>query len=90
MDFDYSSNEKHIPYICIDREPKTREDTVFISSNHYQGAFEATEELIHVGCKHPLIVMHDRKSTSTKKNGSTALRMLLKKIIFPFLLKNIY
>ena len=63
FDFDYSSNEKHIPYICIDREPKTREDTVFISSNHYQGAFEATEELIHVGCKHPLIVMHDRKST---------------------------
>nr|WP_270218632.1 LacI family DNA-binding transcriptional regulator [Enterococcus lactis] len=67
FDFDYSSNEKHIPYICIDREPKTREDTVFISSNHYQGAFEATEELIHVGCKHPLIVMHGRKSTSTKE-----------------------
>lgn len=70
FDFDSSPSDKHIPYICIDREPKTREDTVFISSNHYQGAFEAGEKLINVGCKQPVIAMHNRKSTSTKERFS--------------------
>lgn len=70
FDFDSSPSDKHIPYICIDREPKTREDTVFISSNHYQGAFEAAEKLIDVGCKQPVIAMHNRKSTSTKERFS--------------------
>lgn len=42
-----------IPYICIDREPLKKEKTIVISSNHYQGAFEATESLINNGCKHP-------------------------------------
>lgn len=87
FDFDYSSSNKHIPYICIDREPKNREETVFISSNHYQGAFEATEELINAGCKQPLIAMHNRKSTSTKErlNG---FKDALKKNNFSFSSKN--
>ncbi|MGX7149911.1 LacI family DNA-binding transcriptional regulator [Enterococcus ureasiticus] len=65
--FDSSSAEKKIPYICIDREPKKKEDTVFISSNHYQGAFESAEELIREGCQHPVIAMHNQKSTSAKE-----------------------
>ena len=65
--FDYSHAHKNIPYICIDREPKNRYNTIFISSNHYQGAFEATEELLIGGCKYPIITMHKRKSSSGKE-----------------------
>ncbi|WP_251867508.1 LacI family DNA-binding transcriptional regulator [Enterococcus malodoratus] len=65
--FDYTRSEKDIPYICIDREPKDKDSTVFISSNHYQGAFEATEALIHSGCKSPVIAMHARRSSSGKE-----------------------
>ncbi|ALS36943.1 LacI family transcriptional regulator [Enterococcus rotai] len=67
FEFTSSSAEKKIPYICIDREPKKKEDTVFISSNHYQGAFESAEELIQTGCQHPVIAMHNQKSTSAKE-----------------------
>lgn len=65
--FDYSKSEKDIPYICIDREPKNNKETIFISSNHYQGAFEATEALIHSGSRQPVIAMHKRKSSSAKE-----------------------
>ncbi|MCB5955353.1 LacI family DNA-binding transcriptional regulator [Enterococcus sp. CWB-B31] len=69
--FNYSRPEKNIPYICIDREPKVKSDTIFISSNHYQGAFEATEQLIAAGCQNPVIAMHSRKSPSAleRENG---------------------
>jgi LacI family transcriptional regulator len=59
----YSNANKAIPYICVNREPKNIEDTIFIVSNNYQGAFEATEELINMGCKHPVIALHERQST---------------------------
>lgn len=57
---------KQIPYICIDREPKDKSKTVFISSNHYQGAFEATEILL-ASCQQPVIAQHNRQSTSAKE-----------------------
>ncbi|MBC1727335.1 LacI family transcriptional regulator [Listeria seeligeri] len=83
--FEETDAEKNIPYVCIDREPKEKKNTIFISSNHYQGAFDATELLISAGCKSPLIVMHSRKSPSAlgredgffdalKKNNITASR----------------
>lgn len=65
--FDYSQSEKKIPYICIDREPLDKKNTIFISSNHYQGAFEATETLIQAGVTHPVIIMDKRKSPSAKE-----------------------
>lgn len=55
------------PYICIDREPVHHADTVFISSNHYQGAFEATESLFKSGAHFPIIVRYNRRSTSSKE-----------------------
>lgn len=66
-----SHTQKNIPYVCIDREPKDKENTIFISSNHYQGAFEATEVLVAAGCKFPIIAMHPRKSPSAqeRENG---------------------
>lgn len=76
----FDKENKNIPYVCIDREPVNKSDTIFISSNHYQGGFEATEKLISIGCKYPIIVTHNRKSSSSverlegfkdalKKNG---------------------
>ncbi|MBC1959451.1 LacI family transcriptional regulator [Listeria welshimeri] len=65
--FNYSNAENGIPYVCIDRQPEDKKDTIFISSNHYQGAFEATEALIHAGAKSPVIFMHSRQSSSAKE-----------------------
>lgn len=59
--------ERKIPYICIDRKPKIQEDTVFISSNHYQGGFIATEELIESGCDNLLMILHQEISSSAKE-----------------------
>lgn len=84
FEFDYSSSNKQIPYICIDREPKQKSNTIFISSNHYQGAMEATEQLISTGCTHPVIAMYTTTSSSSiarlngfkdalKKNGLSYL-----------------
>lgn len=83
FEFDSSSAEKKIPYICIDREPKKKENTIFISSNHYQGAFESAEELIHEGCLHPIIAMHNQKSTSAKERLK-GFKDALKKNSIPF------
>lgn len=65
FEFEHSSSVKQIPYICIDREPKQKEKTIFISSNHYQGAQAATQQLILSGCKHPVIAMYTQNSSSS-------------------------
>ncbi|MBO1306266.1 LacI family DNA-binding transcriptional regulator [Enterococcus sp. 669A] len=67
FEFQVQNDKKTIPYICIDREPKEKNKTVFVSSNHYQGAFEAAEHLLQQGVKHPIIVMHQRNSSSAKE-----------------------
>ncbi|ALB28511.1 LacI family DNA-binding transcriptional regulator [Companilactobacillus heilongjiangensis] len=54
-----------IPFVCIDREPKDKQNTVFISSDHYQGAVEATNSLFEAGCKFPIIASHSRTSSSS-------------------------
>jgi len=81
--FDEYQSEKKIPYICIDREPKNKDHTIFISSNHYQGAFEATEELIKSGCNHPVIALYKRISTSSKERFK-GFKDALKKNNFTF------
>lgn len=67
--FKFESNIKNIPYICIDREPKNFNDTVFISSNHYQGAMDATNYLINKGAK-KLLIVSDHVSTSSQSRLS--------------------
>src|SRR5699024_6142271 len=54
------------PYVCIDREPKDN-NNIFISSDHYQGAYEATKKLISNGSLKPAIVMHKNYSSSAKE-----------------------
>ncbi|MEO1769577.1 substrate-binding domain-containing protein [Candidatus Enterococcus ferrettii] len=60
-----------------------KKNTIFISSNHYQGAFEATETLIQNGVTHPVIVMHKRKSPSAKERYN-GFKDALKKNNFSF------
>jgi len=66
--FSYKSlnPNKHIPYVCIDREPKDN-NNIFISSDHYQGAYEATKKLVSNGSLKPAIVMHKNYSSSAKE-----------------------
>lgn len=65
--FSFSGHHKKVPYICIDREPADSNDTIFISSNHYQGSFEATEELIRSGSKCPCIITKKQTTTSSRE-----------------------
>lgn len=55
---------KNLPIIYIDREPKSAEKTIYISSDHYQGAKEATSLLLNNGAKHPAFLNHSRMSSS--------------------------
>lgn len=59
-------SEKAIPYICIDREPVDKSNTIFISSDHFEGAYIATQHLIDQNCLHPVCIFENLKSTSTK------------------------
>lgn len=67
QEFEYPYADKGIPFICIDRQPKEKAETIFISSNHYQGAFEATEALLQAKVKQPLIIMYGRQSSSAQE-----------------------
>lgn len=63
FDYDsFSNSDKIIPYVCINSEPKNKDKTITITSDNYQGAFEAAEELIKNGSKNPVITVHERQS----------------------------
>ncbi|MFC6182074.1 LacI family DNA-binding transcriptional regulator [Lactiplantibacillus daowaiensis] len=64
FDIEQAALPTTIPYVCIDREPKQRADTVFIAANHYQGAFDATEALLQRGCQRPIMALHAQLSSS--------------------------
>lgn len=63
-EFEFKSINKNIPYICIDREPKDTKDTIFISSDHYNGALNATNSLFIQGSKNPAIIQYNYKSST--------------------------
>lgn len=66
-----------LPYICIDREPLNKKNTIFISSDHFDGGYKATSELIKHGCKNPAIAMvKDRESTSSNLRFAGFLKAL--------------
>lgn len=65
--FRFESTIKKIPYICIDREPKDFNDTIFVSSNHYQGALDATNYLIQHGSKHPIFIFNKISTASNDR-----------------------
>ena len=76
--FELKNVNSDFPLICIDRMPKNPESTIFISSNHYQGAFEATELLLSKGCKNPCIALR-RKTSSASRERLKGFRDALKK-----------
>ena len=76
--FELENINSDFPLICIDRMPKNPESTIFISSNHYQGAFEATELLLSKGCKNLCVALH-RKISSASQERLTGFKDALKK-----------
>ena len=76
--FELENINSDFPLICIDRMPKNPESTIFISSNHYQGAFEATEILLSKGCRNLCIALH-RKTSSASRERLTGFKDALKK-----------
>ena len=76
--FELGNINSDFPLICIDRMPKNPESTIFISSNHYQGAFEATELLLSKNCKNLCIALH-RKTSSASRERLKGFKDALKK-----------
>lgn len=71
------------PLICIDRKPKDTASTILIESNHYQGGFLATEELITKGCRNIAIIIH-RDFLSSSKERLQGYKDALEKYAIPF------
>ena len=76
--FELENINSNFPLICIDRMPKNPESTIFISSNHYQGAFEATELLLSKGCRKLCIALR-RKTSSTSRERLKGFKDAFKK-----------
>lgn len=64
--FSFDNKITNIPYICIDRKPANFSETVYISSDHYNGAINATNLLISNGSLKPIIVLKKYLSISSK------------------------
>ncbi|SDQ02509.1 LacI family DNA-binding transcriptional regulator [Carnobacterium viridans] len=79
-----------IPIVYIDREPNDSVNSIFISSDHYQAAYTATSHLIRQGCKHPVLLLYDRASSSSEKRLSGFLDALKENHIFSSLEENIF
>lgn len=81
--FKFQSSLKEIPYICIDREPENFHNTVFISSNHYQGGLDATNYLFNRGSQFPAIIV--KKINSSTKSRIAGFKEALKNHQIKFL-----
>ena len=57
---------RDIPIVCIDRKPKDHSEAYYVESDHYSGGYQATEELIHQGCKH-IAILSRNKSLSVNR-----------------------
>lgn len=68
---------RDIPIVCIDRKPKNHNNVYYVESNHYNGGYQATEELIKQGCKRIAIVSRN-KTLSVNKQRLEGYRQALK------------
>lgn len=85
FDFTTPTNaSKIIPYICIDRAPKNEDDTIFISSDHYEGAFIATKQLIESGSSLPIFVKHNNRTSTSQVERFKGFKDALAKHRIPF------
>ncbi|WP_311407675.1 LacI family DNA-binding transcriptional regulator, partial [Liquorilactobacillus uvarum] len=60
--FDASILSSSMPVVCIDRKPNDKK-TLFVSSNHYQGAVIATMELLKAGTQPVLFKVSGNSSS---------------------------
>lgn len=58
---------RKIPIVCIDRKPKNHSNAYYVESNHYEGGYMATEELIKKGCQRIAIVSRDKTLSVNKQ-----------------------
>lgn len=77
----HSYSDNPIPYLCIDREPAELANTIFISSDHFKGAYQATRYLLEQQCQYPIMLTHPRKSTSSNARKKGFLKALEEKQI---------
>ncbi|MGY3778039.1 LacI family DNA-binding transcriptional regulator [Isobaculum melis] len=87
-EFGSTAINKKTPLICIDRKPKDTKSTILIESDHYQGGFLATEELISKGCHNIAIIIH-RDFLSSSKERLLGYQNALKKYQIPFKEENV-
>ncbi|MBS0938024.1 LacI family DNA-binding transcriptional regulator [Lactiplantibacillus plantarum] len=57
FELDQTDSTNQIPYVCVDRQPQDQSQTIFISSDHYQGAYLATKTLLQAKSYHPVIAI---------------------------------
>lgn len=58
---------RDIPVVCIDREPKEKSDAYYVESNHYDGGYQATNELIQRGCKNIVFLSRNKPTSATRQ-----------------------
>ena len=81
---DFYSNHRKIPMVCIDRifDPHAS-DTFYVESNHFDGGFLATEELIKKGCR-KIMILTKKRSFSASQKRFEGYKEALKKYDIPF------
>lgn len=79
--FEFSSTIKNIPYICIDREPANLEESTYISSDHFMGAYQACSHLLDKKCKQIAFFGPKKLSPSNKRRFDGFLKALEEKNI---------
>lgn len=70
--------KRDIPLICIDRKPKNQEKIYYVESDHFNGGYLATEELIKNGCK-KIAIIYKNSSLSVNKQRLNGYLAALKK-----------
>lgn len=67
---------RDIPIVCVDRKPKDHTSAYYVESNHYEGGYLATEELIKQGCKKIAIVSRNKTLSVNKQRLEGYLQAL--------------
>lgn len=70
--------KRDIPIVCIDRKPKNSSQIYYVESNHYEGGFLATEELIKKGCKNIAIISRNSSLSVNRQRYAGYLEALKK------------
>lgn len=87
-DFDLTTLKMKIPVVCIDRKPAKTSNIVLIQSNHEEGGYLATKQLIDEGCKN-IVILLSRISLSSTKERFAGYKRALQEFSIPFQEENV-